>query len=374
VRASSTDGSYSTEVFTIHVLDINEPPVANPNSYFMENSDTLTVLAPGLLSNDSDVDGDTLVTVLVAGPSNGALALNSDGSFTYRTNAGFAGTDSFSYRTSDGTEVSNVATVTVTASGWAPMPVEPSRSEPQPPVVVERVQDVSTDEETSRTEDSEGEADLPHIAGMPISTFAGEAESRAQEGQTQDMAAFAEEVHDMAPSSSEIFAYFNYFTERGGSADDRARLGTGRAAGSHYIHSAHTLSDASGDAVERLLHTGALWQDMDRMRDEVKHNADISAVVAESALVTSTGLTVGYVLWSVRSGLFLTSLLAQVPAWKLVDPLVVLNYTSDNNSSGEDDDETLESIISKSQPKADANPKNSQESQPGEVASYGTHQ
>ena len=44
---------------------------------------TLTVDAPGVLENDSDVDGDTLTAVLLAGPISGSLTLNSNGSFTY---------------------------------------------------------------------------------------------------------------------------------------------------------------------------------------------------------------------------------------------------------------------------------------------------
>ena len=42
------------------------------------------------------------------------VTLNADGSFTYTPAANFNGTDSFTYTASDGTAVSNVATVTIT--------------------------------------------------------------------------------------------------------------------------------------------------------------------------------------------------------------------------------------------------------------------
>ena len=46
----------------------------------------------GVLANDTDPNSaDTLTAVLVSGPTNGRLTLNSDGSFTYTPNANFNG-------------------------------------------------------------------------------------------------------------------------------------------------------------------------------------------------------------------------------------------------------------------------------------------
>ena len=76
----------------------------------------LTVPAPGVLGNDSDPDGDPLTAVLVTGPSHGSLTLNANGSFSYTPAANFAGSDSFTYRASDGTVSSSPATVTITVT------------------------------------------------------------------------------------------------------------------------------------------------------------------------------------------------------------------------------------------------------------------
>ena len=72
------------------------PPVADDDTFNVP-TDTLTVEAPGVLANDSDADGDSLIAILVAGPSKGMLTLNRDGSFTYTPNAGFTGADGFTY-------------------------------------------------------------------------------------------------------------------------------------------------------------------------------------------------------------------------------------------------------------------------------------
>jgi VCBS repeat-containing protein len=76
----------------------------------------LTVAAPGVLTNDSDPDSNTLSAVLGSGPSHGAVSLNSNGSFTYTPAANFNGSDSFTYRASDDTVESSPATVAITVS------------------------------------------------------------------------------------------------------------------------------------------------------------------------------------------------------------------------------------------------------------------
>jgi hypothetical protein len=73
-------------------------------------------VGPGVLGNDSDADGDALTAVLVSGPTSGALVLNPNGSFTYTPNAGFFGSDSFTYKANDGLADSNVVTVTITVN------------------------------------------------------------------------------------------------------------------------------------------------------------------------------------------------------------------------------------------------------------------
>ena len=68
---------------------------------------------PSILVNDTDANGDPLTAVLVTGPAHGSLSLNANGTFTYTPHANFNGTDSFTYRVSDGKSLSDPATVTI---------------------------------------------------------------------------------------------------------------------------------------------------------------------------------------------------------------------------------------------------------------------
>src|SRR5207247_1238949 len=101
----------------------NTAPVATNDSFATNEDTALTVTAPGVLANDTDVDGNSLTAVMVTGPGHGALTLNANGSFTYTPAADFNGTDSFTYTANPGPTHSSAATVTMTSSPANDAPV-----------------------------------------------------------------------------------------------------------------------------------------------------------------------------------------------------------------------------------------------------------
>jgi len=89
-------------------------PVAVGDTATATEDTLLSVAAPGVLANDT---GTTALTaVLVGSTSHGALAFPGDGSYTYMPAANFSGTDSFTYRASDGAQTSDPAIVSITVS------------------------------------------------------------------------------------------------------------------------------------------------------------------------------------------------------------------------------------------------------------------
>jgi VCBS repeat-containing protein len=115
-RASDGTAQSSPATVTITVTARSDAPVAADNAYTADEDTALTVAAPGVLGNDSDPDGDQLTAVVASGPGHGSLTLSADGSFAYTPAANFNGTDSFTYRVSDGTLQSDPATVTITVN------------------------------------------------------------------------------------------------------------------------------------------------------------------------------------------------------------------------------------------------------------------
>jgi VCBS repeat-containing protein len=96
--------------------------------------------AEGVLANDTDADLDPLSASLLDGPSDGSVSLNADGSFTYTPDPDFYGADSFTYKASDGSLDSCVATVAITVNGVNDPPVasdDSATTQEGTPVVVD---------------------------------------------------------------------------------------------------------------------------------------------------------------------------------------------------------------------------------------------
>ena len=72
----ANDGVVDSNVATVSITiaPVNDAPIAADDSYANANT-TLIVSRPGVLINDTDIDGDALSTVLVTNVSNGTLRL-----------------------------------------------------------------------------------------------------------------------------------------------------------------------------------------------------------------------------------------------------------------------------------------------------------
>lgn len=110
----------ASATFTVAPVPVNHAPVAVDDRFAVVSGGTVAVQPPGVLANDTDADGDPLTAVLASPPTHGALTLNPAGSLTYVPNAGFIGTDAFTYRANDGKAMSNLAAVTITVAGPPP--------------------------------------------------------------------------------------------------------------------------------------------------------------------------------------------------------------------------------------------------------------
>src|SRR5439155_496892 len=127
VTVKDANGGTASDSFLLTVNPVNDAPVAVNDAYTTTEDTALTIAAPGVLGNDTDVDRTEkrpVGKVAASGPTNGSLTLNADGSFTYTPSANFNGTDSFKYQAKDAAgAVSNVATVTITVNGVNDAPV-----------------------------------------------------------------------------------------------------------------------------------------------------------------------------------------------------------------------------------------------------------
>ena len=133
----ASDGIANSEAATVDVKvnAVNDAPVAKEESYSTDEDNTLSVDAPGVLSNDTDVDNT---------PTPGTAGLRTDPRHSdaqqqrlLRVQAGcqLQRADCFTYKANDGTEDSNLVTVSITVNAVNDAPVADDQS-------------VTTDEDT----------------------------------------------------------------------------------------------------------------------------------------------------------------------------------------------------------------------------------
>jgi hypothetical protein len=92
---------------------------------------------------------------------------------------------------------------------------------------------------------------------------------------------------------------------------------------SHQMVSMPRLSEVDAAGGELLGH-------LDELRESVREHGKAQASAVAVTAAASLGLSVGYVVWLLRGGVLVGSLLSSLPAWRFVDPLPVLGRLDDD--------------------------------------------
>jgi len=113
------DGTVDSAVVTVSITinAVNDAPVAGALSLSTEEDTTLFITLQGF-----DAEGGNLAYTVVGQPANGTLS-GEGADLEYVPNPDFNGKDSFTYRVSDGVNVSGVARVSITVTPVEDIPV-----------------------------------------------------------------------------------------------------------------------------------------------------------------------------------------------------------------------------------------------------------
>jgi hypothetical protein len=99
---------------------------------------------------------------------------------------------------------------------------------------------------------------------------------------------------------------------------------------------------------------GYLIRTLNEVKGEMADEAAVNRALLGSVIAASTGLSVGYVVWLIRGGMLLSTLLSSLPAWQILDPLPILARKA--KVADDEDDESLESLVDGEPTPADTRP------------------
>ncbi len=313
-------GGTATATVSLAVTPVDDPPLAATDTFESTPGQPLSILPmEGVLGNDVDIDSASLTAVVVDTTSFGTLSLNPDGSFDYVPLAGFVGTDSFTYVVDDGNSLSNPVTVFINVQAVGGL--DPVGSGGDSGEADDSVDD-DMDEEGSETT-TLPELSSPSGPGDPDRKLAARNRSGRSVSQSEGDE-FVEPV-SVPVAAPEVLTEFV-------SSD---RLGLRVLSGIQIA--VEYFDDELEFDVESYYHdVQLLWNNLNVIRDQIEEDSNAMAVAVGTATAVSGVATIGYLVWTLRGGYLVASLVSAVPAWRVFDPLPILEMHCQQRNDRDD--------------------------------------
>ena len=116
---SDGNGGSATATVNVTVNAVNDTPVAIDNTASVDEDSNVLI---DVLTNDNDIDGDSLSIASISNPSNGNAVIQGT-QVKYTPNANYNGSDTFTYTVSDSNGGTATATVNITVNSINDAPV-----------------------------------------------------------------------------------------------------------------------------------------------------------------------------------------------------------------------------------------------------------
>ena len=343
VEATVDDGhgGVVSQTLTITVVDDNEAPVLNDSAININESSSVGTLLGNAMATDPDA-GDNLSYAISSGNSQGVFQINQNGELSIANNGGLTAGAVFTItlQVTDSSGVTDTATVTVQVA----TPANPFQSitEPSSGFVVENSpasEDETPDLKTSDDEPiSEEKAETDVAENIP--------ESISEEGPS-DGGQFA--GNDSSNGLVQVALNNDVLTKHQAYDQDTRKPIREHSTIPKRNEVDKNLFKAKEEDLESIISNSNsdYIKELDRVREDVQHDVNLEQTVVASSMAATTGLSVGYVVWLVRGGVLLSSLMSSLPAWRMIDPLPVLGNLNDDSNGDSGDSESLDSLIKK---------------------------
>ena len=341
-----TGATSNTVTVSLTVTPMNDPPVITSDGGGVsasvnaaENQTSVTTVT----ASDQDVPANTLTYSISGGAdsalffinsSTGVLTFNTAPDFAAPTDANTDGVYEVTVQVDDGNGGSDTQVISVTVTG-SPIFVPPPTSD--------------TDSDSDSESDSDADAETSSEGDS----------SPAGEGSLGDMTSVGDSPQGLS-SGGGHGSTLKTMSAQPGRGEETAQMLSARhelTDGEGAIESLSELIDGLRQSfeptawmseIQLLLTRPEFLHDLDRVRDAFNEVGTTEKINVASSIAASTGLSIGYVIWLVRSGVLLSTLLSTLPAWQFVNPVQVLaTPVKRKRKKGAEDreDDSLESMV-----------------------------
>lgn len=291
-----------------------------------------------MLANDADPDGDPLSVVLVTPPAHGVVTLRADGSLEYTPDRGWYGRDAFSYLVSDGQAAGEITPVSLTVrQAWPTGVADPVAPAQDAPVVLTPAGGTGGGRPTPVGQDRPGPVTTGggSPSGGSVLRRDGELTGAARPRPTGNTGGVVKKGASEAGPYVGADGWDGEWSDDGPAASGAARLaGTiiatprlvpprpGRDATGAGRVDAPAVIDREEPEAPATAASPALLGALDRLGEEIAAGVEVRTVSV--ALATGTVVSVGYVVWTLRTSYLLFGLAAWAPFWRELDPFEIL--------------------------------------------------
>lgn len=335
-EVSDGKGGTAQATVTIDVQPVNDSPLSLPDLFSMLQGSSLTA-STSVLGNDLDVENNPLVAILLTGPAYGSLSFRPDGTFDYSPTQGFIGTDSFVYVASDGSAASQPTLVQIAVDvGVGTSGSGGGSSGAIPNTISNQGSADDQEDESEETLDSESVSVISQGSGAPgqggldpagqrkaSAAHAGASSEGALQDTLVDLAAKLDLERQLMENATRIMNQLFHYLGHG--ADNE--MGTAGF-------------DLNGRPLKVIINLNKVWEQFasleESLQQQPRSGLQIAGLGVDLGTVTLAA-SLGYVLWFLRGGALLATILTQLPTWKLVDPLVVMDSYAVSSGGAADD-------------------------------------
>jgi hypothetical protein len=222
------------------------------------------------------------------------------------------------------------ATASIASVNYTPLPPPPAAPPPPPPTTT-----------TEAPAPAPAPTPAPAPAETPTATAAPISQAPASGGAMLVFAApvnptFDQELRLPTPAPKPVVDVQTR-TATGGS-DTAAQVQATTETSFQFSWSANLQSATAAEDLRRNL---------DALREQLQDQGVERRHVVASSIALTTGLSVGYVIWLVRGGALIGSMLSAMPAWQMIDPLPVLTRGRGGNAgdAADGEDQSVENLF-----------------------------